>query len=79
MAVYTYDADADVLYILLVDEATAAIERTEELAPNVHVDVDAQGRVVGVELLYPRRHGVELGQIRERYGVDLDVPFTFAA
>jgi uncharacterized protein YuzE len=79
MAVYTYDGDADVLYILLVDEPEAVIERTEEIGPNLHVDIDAQGQVVGVEFLYPRTHGVELGQVKERYGIDLEIPFSFAA
>jgi uncharacterized protein YuzE len=79
MAVYTYDGDADVLYVLLVDEPEAAIERTEEIGPNVQVDVDGGGQVVGVEFLYPRTHGVELGQVKERYGIDLEIPFSFAA
>ena len=79
MAVCTYDGDADVLYVLLVDKPEAAIERTEEVGPNLHVDIDAQGQVVGVEFLYPRTHGVELGQVKERYGIDLEIPFSFAA
>ena len=79
MAVYMYDGDADVLYVLPVDEPEAAIERTEEIGPNLHVDIDAQGQVVGVEFLYPRTHGVELGQVKERYGIDLEIPFSFAA
>jgi uncharacterized protein YuzE len=79
MAVYTYDGDADVLYVLLVDEPEAAIERTEEIGPNLHVDIDAQGQVVGVEFLYPRTHGVELEEVKERYGIDLEIPFSFAA
>jgi uncharacterized protein YuzE len=79
MAVYTYDGDADVLYVLLVDELEAAIERTDEVGPNLHVDVDAQGRIVGVEFLYPRTHGVDVREVRERYGIDLEIPFSFAA
>ncbi len=79
MAVYTYDGDAEVLYVLLVDEQEAAIERTEEVGPNLHVDIDAQGHVVGVEFLYPRTHGVELAQVKERYGIELEIPFSFAA
>jgi uncharacterized protein YuzE len=79
MAVYTYDGDADVLYVLLVDEQEAAIERTEEIGPNLHVDIDAQGQVMGVEFLYPRTHGIELVQVKERYGIDLEIPFSFAA
>ena len=49
------------------------------IGPNVHVDVDGGGQVVGVEFLYPRTHGVELGQVKERYGIDLEIPFSFAA
>lgn len=79
MAVYTYDGDADVLYVLLVDEPEAAIERTEEIGPNLHVDIDAQGQVVGVEFLYPRTYGVELEDVKERYGIVLEIPFSFAA
>ena len=79
MAVYTYDADADVLYVLLTDEADAAIDRTEEIGPNLHVDIDAEGGVVGVEALYPRSQGIDAGPVRTRYGIDLRIPFSFAA
>jgi uncharacterized protein YuzE len=79
MAVYTYDGDSDVLYVLLVDEQEAAINRTEEVGPNLHVDLDAHGKAVGVEFLYPRTHGIETVQVRERYGIDLEIPFSFAA
>lgn len=79
MAVYTYDAEADVLYVLLADEADAAIDRTEEIGPNVHVDLDADGGVVGVEFLYPRRHGMDVEPVRARYVIDLRIPFSFAA
>ena len=77
--VYTYDADADVLYVLLVDEADAAIDRTEEIGPNLHVDLDADGGIVGVEFLYPRSHGIDAEPVKARYGVDLQIPFSFAA
>ncbi|MGH2664127.1 MAG: DUF2283 domain-containing protein [Actinomycetota bacterium] len=79
MAVYTYDAEADVLYVLLAVEQEAAIDRTEELGPALHVDLDGRGEVVGVEFLYPRTHGVNVGKVNERYGIDLEIPFTFAA
>ena len=77
--VYTYDADADVLYVLLVDESEAAIDRTEEIGPNLHVDLNADGGVVGVEFLYPRSRGIDAGPVRDRYGIDLRIPFSFAA
>jgi uncharacterized protein YuzE len=79
MAVYTYDEEADTLYVLLTDAAQAAIERTEEIGPNLHVDLDAEGKVVGVEFLYPRTGGVEVREIKNRYGIDLEIPFRFAA
>lgn len=77
--VYTYDADADVLYVLVVDETNAAIDRTEEIGPNLHVDLDAHGGIVGVEFLYPRSHGVDTEPVKARYGIDLQIPFSFAA
>ncbi|MGH2765372.1 MAG: DUF2283 domain-containing protein, partial [Actinomycetota bacterium] len=67
------------LYVLLTDEQEAAIERTEELGPTLHVDLDAEGGIVGVEFLYPRTHGVDVTEVRQRYGIDLEIPFTFAA
>ena len=77
--VYTYDAATDVLYVLLVDETDPAIDRTEEIGPNLHVDLDAQGGVVGVEFLYPRANGIDAGPVKARYGIDLQIPFNFAA
>jgi uncharacterized protein YuzE len=77
--VYTYDADADALYVLIVDEDDAAIDRTEEVGPNLHVDLDSAGGVVGVEFLYPRTQGLDAEPIRLRYGIDLEIPFSFAA
>ena len=77
--VYTYDADADVLYVLLEGEADLAIDRTEELGPNLHVDLDAGGGVVGVEFLYPRSRGLDAEPVKTRFGIDLQIPFNFAA
>jgi uncharacterized protein YuzE len=79
MAVYTCDGGADVLYVLLVDEPEVAIDRTEEVGPNLHVDLDAQGQVIGVEFLYPRTQGIETVQVKDRYGIEHEIPFSFAA
>jgi uncharacterized protein YuzE len=79
MAVYTYDAEADVLQVLLVDEAETIIQRTVELGSTLHVDLDPNGRVVGVEFLYPRTHGMDSEPLMERFGIDLKIPFSFAA
>lgn len=79
MAIYTYDAEADALYVLLVDDESALIERTEEIGHALHVDLDADGQVIGVEFLYPRTKGVPVSEVRERYGIELEIPFSFAA
>ncbi len=79
MAVYTYDAEADALYVALIDEDEAIIDRTEELGPNLHVDLDSTGRVLGVEFLYPTTHGIDPDPVKQRYGIDIEIPFTFAA
>ena len=79
MAVYTYDEEADALYVLLVPEPDAAIERTVDLGDRLHVDLDANGQLVGVEILYPTQGGVDLEPLRERFGLQLRLPFNFAA
>lgn len=79
MALYTYDEEADALYVLLAPEPEAAIERTLELGERLHVDEDANGSPVGVEILYPSLGDVDLEPLRDRYGLDLKVPFRFAA
>lgn len=76
---YTYDSEADALYVLLRDEKEAAIARTEELGPTLHVDLDEEGNLVGVEILYPRTEGVDVSAVTERYGIELTIPFSFAA
>ena len=43
----TYDAEADVLYLELRD---AMVEESEEVAPNLVVDLDPDGRAVGIEI-----------------------------
>ncbi len=79
MALYTYDEEADALYVLLAPERDAAIERTLELGERLHVDLGPDGRPVGVEILYPSLGDVDLGPLRDRYGLELKVPFRFAA
>ena len=44
----TFDPEADAVYIYLGEGDVA---ETEEVAPNVMLDFDAEGRVVGVEVL----------------------------
>jgi uncharacterized protein YuzE len=79
MALYTYDEEADALYVLLAPEPEAAIERTVELGDRLHVDLGANGDVVGIEILYPTQGGVDLEPVRDRFGLELRLPFRFAA
>jgi uncharacterized protein YuzE len=43
----TYDAEADAVYITV---GRGTIDRTEEAGPFVY-DLDAEGRIVGIEIL----------------------------
>ena len=45
----TYDPDADALMLRLSD---APVEESAEVAPNVVLDFDGEGRVVGIEVLF---------------------------
>jgi len=48
----TYDPEADAVYIPVSD---ARPSEAEEVAPNVVLDFDAEGRVVGIEVLWASR------------------------
>jgi uncharacterized protein YuzE len=43
----TYDAEADILYFRFRD---GVVEESEEVAPNVVVDLDPAGRAIGIEI-----------------------------
>jgi uncharacterized protein YuzE len=45
----TYDPDADALSLRLSE---APVEESAEVAPNVVLDFDGEGRVVGIEVLF---------------------------
>lgn len=53
----TYDADADAAYIYLKNIAPGEVEKTvtgEGDAEGVNLDFDAEGRLIGVEVLEAR-------------------------
>ena len=81
MAVYIYDEEADALYISLVEDEDEEddLDHTEELGPNLHADLDSSGTVLGVEFLHPATNGVDADLVKQRYGIDLKIPFTFGA
>lgn len=78
MAFYTYDDEVKALYILLVPDDDPAIAQTVELTARLHVDLDENGRPVGVEILDPD-DGIDLGPVKTRFGLELTLPFPFAA
>ena len=48
-----YDPDADAAYLRL---SASAIIESEEVAPGVILDYDAEGHIVGLEVLHAKRH-----------------------
>ena len=48
-----YDRDADALYLRL---AEAKVIESEEIRPGIVLDFDAEGRVVGIEILDASEH-----------------------
>lgn len=60
---HRYDSEADALYIRF---AEAEILDSEEVRPGIMLDFDAEGRVVGIEVLDASEHlaaGAELGRL----------------
>jgi uncharacterized protein YuzE len=66
-----YDNEADALYLRV--EGSGERARTVEIDDVTYVDVDADGRAVGIELLYPSL-GVNLGGLAEAFGLHADIP-----
>lgn len=62
-----YDQQADALDIRLLDDALVA--RTEQLDPGTLLDLDAQGRVISIELIRPARRW-PLAEVLERFEID---------
>ncbi len=53
----SYDPEADALFIWLAPEGAVSVD-TREISPGVMLDYDADGRVIGIEVL----------DVRERAG-----------
>jgi uncharacterized protein YuzE len=46
----TYDPEADAMFVWFGPEGTKSVE-TEEVAPDIMLDFDSDGRVIGIEVL----------------------------
>ena len=44
-----FDAQADAVYLELTD---VEVEESKEIQPGIIVDYDAEGRIIGIEVLY---------------------------
>ena len=64
-----YDLEANALYVGLASEGTVA--RTHTIDEGTMVDVDAQGTVVGIEVINPHREW-PINQIKERFELPAD-------
>src|SRR5438309_4967832 len=66
-----YDPGADALYINLVDESTVGkIDETIEINDvYLGVDVDKDGRPLGIEVLFASK-GFDLAPVIERFGLE---------
>jgi uncharacterized protein YuzE len=53
----TYDAEADAMYVRILPKGVAVAD-TREIEPGVLLDHDAEGRVVGIEVLGVRARSV---------------------
>jgi uncharacterized protein YuzE len=49
-----FDQLADALYVHLAD---GEVEKTEEIKPGIILDCDADGNILGVEVLYVSKRG----------------------
>lgn len=46
----SYDPEADALFVWFGPEGVGSVE-TQEVAPGIMLDFDAEGRVIGIEVL----------------------------
>lgn len=63
---FTYDADADALYVFLAEEL---VSQTIEVDSLTMVDVDRLGNAVGIEVVRPNRD-VPLDTLAARFALD---------
>jgi uncharacterized protein YuzE len=57
---YTYDRSVDALYVYLPGDVGTPVAQTRELDESRTLDLDAIGRVVGIELLSPVAIGIDV-------------------
>ncbi len=54
----SYDPDADAMYVRIAPKGTK-VAQTREVEPGIMLDLDAEGRVIGIEVLDVRARSAE--------------------
>ncbi len=54
---FEYDPEADAGYLQILD---GTVTDTREIADNFYLDIDAEGRLLGIEILSMRAEGARL-------------------
>lgn len=67
----TYDTAADAMYLYLRDSADREVARTVAIDDGTNVDLDAEGNLLGIEVIGPHRNW-PLDEILKRYEVSKD-------
>ncbi len=70
-----YDREADALYVRL---GAGERQRTVEVDDSTYVDVDPDGRAIGLEFLYPSM-GLELDGVVARFSLEEQLPLIISA
>jgi uncharacterized protein YuzE len=66
-----YDDEADAIYVYAQEGAEGAqVARTEILEDGRVVDMDDEGRLIGIEILDASSGGVRLSDLAERFGLE---------
>ena len=55
-----YDEEADAMYIRFIDEP---VDQTKEIDENTIIDLNKQGEIIGIELLFVKERKPELLKI----------------
>ena len=75
MPTLTHDPDRGLWYLTLIDRPVA---RTLELHPHLHLDLDSEGRLVGVEGLGPVQWPSDIDRFYAMYSAGALIPMPLS-
>ena len=65
----TYDEDADAMYIKLI---RGKVAKTKEVDPNMMVDYDSKGNILGIEILFVKELMPSI--LKDMQNIEVEVP-----